>query len=73
MQQRMDTIELTPEGEIKPVKRDYRRIADTVGGILRREGVSGFFKGIIPNAIRVAPNAAITFVVYEAVMDSLQG
>lgn len=31
----------------------------------RHEGVHGFFKGLIPNCIKVAPNASLTFVVYE--------
>ena len=35
----------------------------------QREGVSGFFKGCLPNAFRVAPNAAITFVVFEQLME----
>jgi hypothetical protein len=32
---------------------------------LRNEGVAGFFRGIVPNCLKVAPNAALTFVVYE--------
>jgi len=62
---------LTPEGEVKPVKRRYDGIIDAARKIWRREGISGFFKGVIPNSIRVAPSAAITFVVYESVMDYL--
>jgi len=71
MQQRADSIELTPEGDIKPVKRNYTRLLKTSKRIWQQEGISGFFKGVIPNAIRVAPGAAITFVVYESVMDWL--
>ena len=36
---------------------------------MRKEGVAGFFKGSLANAARVAPNAAIVFVVYESCMD----
>jgi solute carrier family 25 (mitochondrial folate transporter), member 32 len=43
----------------------------TVSKIWQQEGIAGFFKGVIPNAIRVAPSAAVTFVVYETVMDTL--
>ena len=33
--------------------------------ILRNEGVLGFFRGVFPNALKVAPAAALTFLVYE--------
>lgn len=33
----------------------------------RNEGAAGFYKGIIPNVIRVTPACCITFVVYENV------
>lgn len=35
--------------------------------LLRNEGTAGFYKGIIPNIIRVTPACCITFVVYEKV------
>lgn len=71
MQQRTESIELTAEGEVKVVRREYRGMIATAKRIWQREGINGFFKGIIPNSIRVAPGAAITFVVYESVMDLL--
>lgn len=71
MQQRSEFVELTSDGELRVVKRQYTSIRSTFKRIWRKEGSSGFFKGCIPNAIRVAPSAAITFVVYEAVMDAL--
>ncbi|MEQ2199435.1 hypothetical protein XENOCAPTIV_027576 [Xenoophorus captivus] len=37
------------------------------------EGVMGFYKGIIPNLIRVTPACCITFVVYENVSRFLLG
>jgi hypothetical protein len=36
--------------------------------LFRNEGLGGFFKGIIPNLVRVAPASAITFLVYEEIM-----
>lgn len=33
----------------------------------RNEGAAGFYKGIVPNVIRVTPACCITFVVYENV------
>jgi hypothetical protein len=35
--------------------------------IWKHEGVYGFFKGCVPNVLKTAPAAAITFVVYEQV------
>jgi hypothetical protein len=71
MQQRSDALELSADGEVRAVRRDYGGMLDTTKQILRREGIEGFFKGMIPNAIRVAPGAAITFVTYEAVLEWL--
>jgi solute carrier family 25 folate transporter 32 len=72
MQQPSSSIELTSTGDVRVVKRDYTGMVATVRKIFQQEGLSGFFKGAIPNAVRVAPNAAVTFVIYEAVMDTLQ-
>ena len=71
MQQRSDYIELTDDGKVRAVKREYTGLTATARRIYTREGITGFFKGCIPNAIRVAPGAAITFVVYEEVTDLL--
>ena len=72
MQQRSQSIELTAEGEVRAVTREYMGMLGTARKMMQNEGFSAFFKGIIPNSIRVAPGAAITFVVYEAVMDWFQ-
>lgn len=69
LQQRSQTTELSTTGEIQIVKRQYSGIIDCLSRIWVQEGFYGFFKGSIPNAIRVAPSAAITFVVYESIMD----
>lgn len=39
--------------------------------ILRREGVGGLYKGLLPNVLRVMPQSALTFLVYEKVLDLL--
>ncbi len=54
------------------MKREYAGVVDCARRIWYREGISGFFKGCLPNAIRVAPSAAITFVVYESVIDFMK-
>lgn len=71
LQQRSQTAEINLSGDVQIVKRHYTGVVDCIRQIFRKEGVYGFFKGAIPNALRVAPSAAITFVVYESVMDML--
>ena len=69
LQQRSHSFEFSENGEAKLVKKSYTGVIDCIKRIVNREGLSGFFKGCIPNALRVAPGAAITFFVYESVMD----
>jgi solute carrier family 25 folate transporter 32 len=74
LQQRSQTIEFSEAtGEIIVVKREYSGVVDCIGKIWRNEGILGFFKGCVTNALRVAPSAAITFVTYEFVLDLLTG
>jgi solute carrier family 25 folate transporter 32 len=35
------------------------------------EGLRGFFRGVVPNCLKVAPSAALTFLVYEEMMKQL--
>lgn len=46
----------------------YNGTLDCMTKIMRNEGVAGFFRGVIPNALKVAPSAALTFLVYEECM-----
>lgn len=71
MQQRADALELMADGRLQAVRREYTGLTETLRRMWRTEGIAGFFKGCIPNALRVAPGAAITFVVYEGLMDVL--
>lgn len=68
--QQRDTIVTTDVGEIKRSTK-YRGVIDCVVKIARKEGVVGYFRGIIPNALKVAPQAALTFVLYEEAMKVL--
>lgn len=61
LQQRAESLELTSTGDVRVVKRDYGGVINTIGKMWQQERAAGFFKGAIPNAIRVAPGAAITF------------
>ena len=71
LQQRSESLEIMPDGEVRAVRREYQGVLKSVRKMWMQEGVAGFFRGCIPNAIRVAPGAAITFLVYESVMDLL--
>ena len=79
MQQRSQGVEIVAtenplgEGKLKTFQgREYRSVLDAVRRIWKAEGFVGFYKGLGPNALRVAPNAAITFVVYESAMDAMR-
>eukprot|EP01116_Phalansterium_solitarium_P014494 TRINITY_DN3219_c0_g1_i1.p1 TRINITY_DN3219_c0_g1~~TRINITY_DN3219_c0_g1_i1.p1 ORF type:complete len:271 (-),score=49.52 TRINITY_DN3219_c0_g1_i1:160-972(-) len=50
----------------------YRTLFDGIRQLLRYEGVSGFYKGLGANLIRVTPAAALTFAVYESVLRALR-
>ena len=41
--------------------------------VLAREGVGGLYKGLAPTLLRVVPQSAVTFVVYERVLSLLSG
>lgn len=71
LQQRADAVDIGQDGKIRVKRREYKGVVACVSKIYRNEGVLGFFKGCVPNFLRVAPSSAITFVVYEAVMDAL--
>lgn len=45
--------------------RLYVGVTDTAKEMMKREGLSGFYKGLTPNLIRVVPSSAITLAVYE--------
>lgn len=49
----------------------YRGIWDCIKRTWQHEGYRGFYKGLVPNLLRVMPATAITFVVYENVSKAL--
>lgn len=51
----------------------YTGVVDVVRRTWRNEGTLGFYKGMVPNVIRVTPACCITFVVYENVSRLLLG
>ncbi|XP_068937223.1 solute carrier family 25 member 32 [Petaurus breviceps papuanus] len=51
----------------------YEGVLDVIKRTWRKEGIIGFYKGIVPNLIRVTPACCITFLVYENVSHFLRG
>lgn len=49
----------------------YNGTIDCFLKIWRNEGIIGYFRGVVPNALKVAPSAAITFLVYEETLKLL--
>ncbi|CAN6177629.1 unnamed protein product [Urochloa humidicola] len=49
----------------------YRGMSDVFWRTLQHEGVYGFYKGILPNLLKVVPAASITYLVYEAMKKNL--
>lgn len=43
----------------------YRSARDAVYKVWKQEGMSGFYKGLGPNLLRVVPSNCVTFLVYE--------
>lgn len=50
----------------------YKGMSDVFRRTLKLEGISGFYKGIFPNLLKVVPSASITYLVYEAMKKTLE-
>ena len=49
----------------------YRGFFSSLRDIIRREGASGLYKGMVPNVLRTLPSSGVTFMVYESVRSFL--
>ncbi|XP_051115694.1 calcium-dependent mitochondrial ATP-magnesium/phosphate carrier protein 3-like isoform X2 [Andrographis paniculata] len=49
----------------------YSNMSDVFQKTYRREGCRGFYKGLLPNLLKVVPAASITYLVYETMKKSL--
>eukprot|EP01132_Coremiostelium_polycephalum_P002611 gene2611-3236_t len=45
---------------------------DVVKKIYRNEGIYGFYRGVIPNTLKVLPNSSITLLAYEEIKSMIQ-
>jgi solute carrier family 25 (mitochondrial phosphate transporter), member 23/24/25/41 len=52
-----------------PTEDRYSGIADAVRQILAKEGIRGFYKGLLPNLLKVAPSMATSWFTFEFVKD----
>ena len=50
----------------------YKGVIGTVKTVFQREGISGFYRGLFINVLRVLPGTCVTFVVYEGVVKVLR-
>ena len=51
----------------------YSGVFNCIERTAREEGFRGFFRGLLPTALRVAPASALTFVVYEETLKMVKG
>ncbi|XP_020088507.1 calcium-binding mitochondrial carrier protein SCaMC-2-B-like [Ananas comosus] len=49
----------------------YKGMSDVFWKTLQNEGFRGFYKGILPNLLKVVPSASITYLVYESMKKKL--
>ena len=69
-QMQMKVLQTTVDGCTKfPV---YRNMYDCFTTILRREGMKGFYKGIVPTTLKSVFATAVTFAAYESAKDFIE-
>ncbi|CAI9280675.1 unnamed protein product [Lactuca saligna] len=49
----------------------YKGMSDVFMRTYQKEGMRGFYKGLLPNLLKVVPAASITYMVYETMKNSL--
>lgn len=54
---------------MKSMGYKYQGIFDAVRIISAQEGIRGFYKGIVPNLLKVAPSMASSFLSFEITRD----
>ncbi|CAG8499797.1 13738_t:CDS:2, partial [Cetraspora pellucida] len=54
---------------MKELEYKYHNTWDALTQLLKREGIRGLYKGMVPNYLKVAPAISVSFVTYEACKD----
>ena len=57
--------------KMKSMGYKYKGIFDAIKIIASQEGLPGFYKGIVPNLLKVAPSMASSFLSFEITRDFL--
>ena len=58
--------------QIYEAEKTYRGVLDVILQVLKNEGIGGFYKGLVPNLVRILPSTCVTFLVYETTKQSLR-
>ncbi|CAH9062183.1 unnamed protein product [Cuscuta epithymum] len=58
---------LQEQGQARNSARQYGGVVDCIQWILRKEGLTGFYRGCATNLLRTTPSAVITFTSYETI------
>ncbi|SGY32455.1 BQ5605_C002g01365 [Microbotryum silenes-dioicae] len=56
---------------VKGLGYEYSGAWNAVFTIIRKEGLKGLYKGVIPNLLKVGPSIGTSFAVYEATRDAI--
>jgi solute carrier family 25 phosphate transporter 23/24/25/41 len=51
----------------------YSGVGDCISTIARQEGWRGFFKGFVPNMMKVAPSAGLSYYTFDYLQKALAG
>ncbi|KAF9625593.1 hypothetical protein IFM89_024366 [Coptis chinensis] len=63
---------LQEQGQCRNPESHYEGVGDCIRKILRKEGVSGFYRGCATNLLRTMPSTVITFTSYEMIQRLLK-
>ena len=68
-----DTVKtrLQTQGSL-PASMRYNGVLDCARGVFREAGARGFFKGLVPRLLYLAPASALTFSLYELYKTNLE-
>jgi len=71
MQQRREAETSDANAPLRKRAPPYDSFSRSLRDIVRREGASGLYKGMVPNVLRTLPSSGVTFMVYESVRSFL--
>ncbi|ERN06329.1 hypothetical protein AMTR_s00016p00237360 [Amborella trichopoda] len=67
----LQVIRTRMQAQYTKTTEGYKGMSDVFWRTLKHEGISGFYKGIFPNMLKVVPSASITYLVYESMKKNL--